>query len=140
MNVTCLRISSFIILIMHARPMTQARVRWIHAHACTCTSVHNYTHGICAENGRISNGKQITLTIEQSIFKEDGFFYFYYQCNAEAVGISCCTCIRARLEIRLDRHTHTHTHTHRPSTVTLAAHVRQGLILNTSSPGKYYTI
>ena len=37
-----------------ARSMTQARVRWVHAHACTSTStcVHNYTHGICAENGR----------------------------------------------------------------------------------------
>ena len=30
---------------------------------------------------------------------------------------------------RTDTHTHTHTHTHEPSTVTLAAHVRRGLII-----------
>ena len=101
-------------LIMHARPMTQVRVPWIHVHACTCTCVHNYTHGICTES----------LTFEQSILKKTAFL-FYYPCNAEAVGISCCTCIRARSEIRL----HRHTHTHRPSTVTLAAHARRGLIM-----------
>ena len=73
--------------IMHAQPMTQARVRWIHAHLCTCTCVHNYTHGICAENGRLSNGKQITLYLLNKAFLRKTAFLFYYPCNAEAVGI-----------------------------------------------------
>ena len=58
---------------------------------------------------------------------------FSSACCARAVGIAYEPVLVpvVQEQVETDRHTdrHTHTHTHRPSTVTLAAHARQGLIM-----------
>ena len=72
------------------------------------------------------------LASQRPIFREN-CLNFRPSSAAEKVSIVCGTNNHVKSEMLSNRHTHSHTQTHRPSTVTLAAHARRGLIMESHS-------
>jgi len=98
--------------------MAASHVVQIHTHARFQRSKKWPTYHIAVPTGN-------ALALQRSIFRENRLKF-----AAEKVSIVCGTNNHVKSEMLSNRYTdtQTHTHTHRPSTVTLAAHARRGLI------------
>ena len=68
------------------------------------------------------------LLPERSCFSQIGHIIFRALVALKTSVPFVCRFIACSSRIKVDRHTRTHTQTDRPSTVTLAAHARRGLI------------
>ena len=102
--------------------MAASHVVQIHTHARFPRSKKWPTYHVAVPTGN-------ALASQRSIFREN-HLNFRPSSAAEKVSIVCGTNNHVKSEMLSNRHTDTQTdtQTHRPSTVTLAAHARRGLI------------